>query len=112
MRAAYERPHQRGVRPRAADARAVDAPFDAAARAGRSKRERLELAAQRRIEQIDRARRRADDRESVGPRAPRAGSRRGCHVVAGRLPVRIMSFDVTPKTIKPGEKVTLTWAAW
>jgi ethanolamine utilization microcompartment shell protein EutS len=30
--------------------------------------------------------------------------------IAGRLPVRIMSFDVQPKTIKPGEKVTLTWA--
>ena len=30
--------------------------------------------------------------------------------IAGRLPVRIMSFDVQPKSIKPGEKVTLTWA--
>ena len=31
--------------------------------------------------------------------------------IAGRLPVRIMSFDVQPKSIKPGEKVTLTWVS-
>ena len=30
--------------------------------------------------------------------------------IAGRLPVRIMSFAVEPTTIQPGEKVTLTWA--
>ena len=31
--------------------------------------------------------------------------------IAGRLPVRIMAFDVQPRSIKPGDKVTLTWAA-
>ena len=31
--------------------------------------------------------------------------------IAGRLPVRIMSFDVEPKSIQPGQSVTLTWAA-
>jgi len=30
--------------------------------------------------------------------------------IAGRLPVRIMSFKVEPTSIQPGEKVTLTWA--
>jgi hypothetical protein len=43
------------------------------------------------------------------PAQPPAGE--SPYRIAGRLPVRIMSFDVQPKTIKPGEKVTLTWAA-
>jgi len=31
--------------------------------------------------------------------------------IAGRLPVRIMTFKVEPATIQPGQSVTLTWAA-
>jgi hypothetical protein len=42
------------------------------------------------------------------PAQPPAGE--SPYRIAGRLPVRIMSFDVQPKTIKPGEKVLLTWA--
>jgi hypothetical protein len=46
------------------------------------------------------------------PAAPPATPAQGesPYRIAGRLPVRIMTFDVQPKTIKPGEKVTLTWA--
>jgi len=42
------------------------------------------------------------------PAAPAAGE--SPYRIAGRLPVRIMSFAVEPTTIRPGEKVTLTWA--
>ena len=42
------------------------------------------------------------------PAAPPVGE--SPYRIAGRLPVRIMSFDVQPKNIKPGQKVTLTWA--
>ncbi|HXD72975.1 MAG TPA: hypothetical protein VN628_04535 [Vicinamibacterales bacterium] len=42
--------------------------------------------------------------------APPAQPGESPYRIAGRLPVRIMSFDVQPKSIRPGEKVTLTWA--
>src|SRR5712671_5983553 len=42
------------------------------------------------------------------PAQPPAGE--SPYRIAGRLPVRIMSFDISPKNIQPGEKVTLTWA--
>jgi len=51
----------------------------------------------------------ATAQQATPPSQPPAGE--SPYRIAGRLPVRIMSFDVQPKTIKPGEKVTLTWAA-
>jgi hypothetical protein len=42
------------------------------------------------------------------PAAPPAGE--SPYRIAGRLPARIMSFNVEPASIQPGEKVTLTWA--
>jgi hypothetical protein len=42
------------------------------------------------------------------PAAPPAGE--SPYRIAGRLPVRIMSFAVEPTTIQPGQTVTLTWA--
>jgi hypothetical protein len=50
----------------------------------------------------------ASAQQAQPPSQPPAGE--SPYRIAGRLPVRIMSFDVQPKTIKPGEKVLLTWA--
>ena len=46
--------------------------------------------------------------QQAAPPAPPAGE--SPYRIAGRLPVRIMAFDVEPKSIQPGDKVTLTWA--
>jgi hypothetical protein len=45
----------------------------------------------------------------AAPAQPPAGE--SPYRIAGRLPVRIMTFDVEPKSIKPGQTVTLTWVA-
>jgi len=46
--------------------------------------------------------------QQAPPATPPAGE--SPYRIAGRLPVRIMTFSVEPASIKPGEKVTLTWA--
>ena len=46
--------------------------------------------------------------QQAAPAAPPAGE--SPYRIAGRLPVRIMSFNVEPSSIQPGQTVTLTWA--
>ena len=46
--------------------------------------------------------------QQAAPAAPPAGE--SPYRIAGRLPVRIMSFAVEPTSIQPGQTVTLTWA--
>jgi len=50
-------------------------------------------------------------RVTAQQQAPAPAQPESPYRIAGRLPVRIMSFAVEPTTIQPGEKVTLTWAA-